>query len=72
MSVPSQHFDTAGAADYVGLSESFLNKARITGNGPAFHKLGRRVVYAIADLDIWLATHKRSNTSEYVQEAAHV
>ena len=30
---------------------------------PAFHKLGRAVVYDLADLDAWLASH-RVETSE--------
>jgi hypothetical protein len=52
------------AADYLGVSTSFLNKSRITGDGPQFHKLGRRVVYAPFELDTWLDERKRRNTSE--------
>jgi hypothetical protein len=52
------------AADYLGVSTSFLNKSRITGDDPEFHKLGRRVVYAPFELDTWLDERKRRNTSE--------
>jgi predicted DNA-binding transcriptional regulator AlpA len=56
-----------GAAHYVGLSVSFLNRARLHGDGPVFLKLGRRVVYDRTDLDNWLASRRRTSTS---QEAA--
>lgn len=41
-------------ADYVEVSESFLNKGPVYGGGPFFIKVGRRVVYERADLDLWL------------------
>ena len=52
-----------GAADYLGVSVSFLNKARLTGNGPVFLKLGSRVAYERADLDSWLRSRRRQSTS---------
>jgi hypothetical protein len=52
------------AADYTGLSVSFFNRARLDGDGPVFLKLGRRVVYERADLDAWLASCRRTSTSE--------
>ena len=46
---------TLAAADYVGLSASTLEKRRLSGDGPAFVRLGGRAVgYDIADLDEWL------------------
>ena len=55
---------TPVAADYLGLSPSFLNKLRCTGGGPCFVKLGRRVRYQKTDLDCWLETCRRRSTSE--------
>lgn len=52
------------AAEYVGLSASTLNKLRVFGGGPVFLKLGRRVVYDVADLDGWLNQRRRVSTSE--------
>lgn len=46
------------AAEYCGLSKSFLDKARIYGGGPAFMRLGRSIIYNSADLDTWLASQK--------------
>ena len=52
------------AAKHLGLSVSTLNKLRVFGGGPVFLKLGRRVAYDVADLDEWLASKRRSSTSD--------
>jgi len=54
----------AEAADYLRLSERTLERWRVTGSGPAFCKLGRRVLYRAADLDEWIALHIMHSTSE--------
>ena len=54
---------TDGAARYVGLSISTLEKLRLTGNGPEYIKLGRAVVYAPNDLDAWIEGNRRKSTS---------
>ena len=54
------------ASDYLGLSTSFLNRARLTGDGPVFLKLGRKVAYDPSDLDVWLASRRRQSTSDAV------
>lgn len=56
---------TREAAEYVGLKKSTLDKLRTEGGGPAFLKLGRAVIYEIADLDEWCASGRRASTSEY-------
>jgi predicted DNA-binding transcriptional regulator AlpA len=53
------------AADWTGLSTSTLAKLRLTGNGPTFSKLGRRVVYRVCDLEAWIEAHRFKSTSEY-------
>lgn len=53
---------TPQAAAFVGLGVSSLEKLRGTGRGPAFLKIGRRVLYDALDLEQWLAKHKRSAT----------
>jgi hypothetical protein len=53
------------AADRLGVSVSFLNKARLTGSGPGFVKLGRAVRYRIADLEAFILAGCRSSTSNY-------
>ncbi|MGR4930258.1 helix-turn-helix transcriptional regulator [Bradyrhizobium sp. CAR08] len=45
------------AAEYLGLSKSFLDKARCYGtNGPAFMRFGKAVVYSTDELDRWART----------------
>lgn len=64
--VPSRRLRTREAAQYLGYSESTLEKKRLTGNGPPFIRLGRggTVVYDTADLDRWLAARRVNSTSE--------
>lgn len=46
------------AAEYLGLSKSFLDKARCYGGGPVFAKLGTTVIYNTNDLDVWVAARR--------------
>ena len=57
-------FKAPAAADYLGLTESTIAKWRMTGRGPRYIKAGARVLYDRADLDAWLETSKRENTSQ--------
>jgi hypothetical protein len=59
----------AAAAEYCGVSTAYLNKLRVTGEGPIFIRLGRRIVYDSGDLDDWLASGRRRSTSD-VREVA--
>ena len=50
---------TPGAAEYVALSPSWLEKLRLAGGGPRFLRLGGRAVgYDIRDLDEWLDSQR--------------
>ncbi len=60
----SGRLNVSFAARHLGLSVSTLNKLRVFGGGPVFLKLGRRVVYDLADLDHWLETKRRRSTSD--------
>ena len=53
------------AAMRLGLSASTLAKMRLYGTGPAYSKLGRRVVYRPEDLEAWIAANRFQSTSEY-------
>jgi predicted DNA-binding transcriptional regulator AlpA len=55
--------DATQAASHVGLSISTLAKLRLRGGGPAYCKLGRRVVYRQEDLAAWLEKNRRLSTS---------
>ena len=62
----SEYIDTRQAADRAGISASFLNKARITGDGPPFIKVGKAVRYHWPDVAAWLHARTRRSTSEQV------
>ena len=59
------------AAEYCGLSKSYLDKARCYGGGPAYMKLGASVIYSTDDLDAWLAASRlAANDNERARSAA--
>ena len=49
---------------YLGLSPRTLEKHRIYGTGPAYRKIGARVVYSVADLNAWADRGTRTSTSD--------
>lgn len=55
---------TSDAARLIGLSASTIAKLRLNGNGPVYCKLGRRVVYRVADLEQWLQSRATLDTSD--------
>ncbi|MGE0281404.1 MAG: helix-turn-helix transcriptional regulator [Rhizobiaceae bacterium] len=61
---PLRLLRTDEAAKLVGLSRRTLEKHRTYGTGPAYRKLGDRVVYAAADLQVWADRGLKSSTSD--------
>jgi predicted DNA-binding transcriptional regulator AlpA len=57
------------AADRLNLSASTLAKLRLSGEGPPFSKLGRRVVYKDEDLQTWVSANRYRSTAEYPMPA---
>jgi predicted DNA-binding transcriptional regulator AlpA len=53
-----------GAAQYLGVSKSTLDKRRVAGLPPIYSKIGGSIVYDTADLDKFLSESKRHSTSE--------
>ena len=58
---------THEAAAYSGMGKSTLEKLRVRGGGCPYIQVGRVVVYDPADLDAWLASHRRTSTSDESQ-----
>ncbi|WP_051029098.1 helix-turn-helix transcriptional regulator [Nocardia takedensis] len=46
------------AAEYLGFSRGTLYNFRHYGTGPRSYKIGNRLVYDRADLDLWIAQQK--------------
>ena len=55
---------TRAAAAYTGFAKSTLEKLRVHGGGCPYMRVGRVVVYDPDDLDAWLASHRRTSTSD--------
>jgi predicted DNA-binding transcriptional regulator AlpA len=51
-------------ADLLRVSESWLAKSRMRGDGPPFTKTGRSVSYLPSTVVRWLKSRQRSSTSE--------
>ena len=52
------------AAEILGVSESFLNKLRMTGSGPRYVKMGSKVLYVLPELVPWALARARTSTSD--------
>jgi helix-turn-helix protein len=53
------------AAVVVAMSESWLAKKRVTGDGPPYRKVGRSIRYSPTGLARWLKSREHRSTSEY-------
>lgn len=58
------------AATFLNLSPRTLEKMRVIGGGPRFRKFGRRVVYAITDLELWANARSCDSTSDTSYDVA--
>lgn len=62
--LPPRFLRTKEAATFLSLSARTLEKHRTYGTGPAYRKLGGRVVYAIDDLQAWANRGAMTSTSD--------
>lgn len=61
---PGRYLSNDEAAAFLLLSPRTLEKQRVIGGGPKFRKFGRRVVYAIEDLESWANARSCDTTSD--------
>jgi helix-turn-helix protein len=61
---PERYLTNDEAATFLRLSPRTLEKQRVIGGGPRFRKFGRRVLYAIADLEAWAESRTFEMTSD--------
>ena len=55
------HFlSTRKAAAILGLSPRTLDRLRMDGEGPSYHRFGNRILYLLRDLRKWAAAHRVS------------
>lgn len=60
----SRYLTNEEAAAFLRLSPRTLEKHRVLGGGPRFRKFGRRVLYAIEDLERWADARAYEMTSD--------
>jgi len=60
---PHRLLRTPEAGRWLGLSGRTLEKHRTYGTGPAYRKIGGRVVYALPDLQAWADRGERTCTT---------
>jgi predicted DNA-binding transcriptional regulator AlpA len=60
----TRYLRTKEAAHYVGLSARTLEKHRTYGTGPAYRKIGGRVVYTLEELRAWADRGACASTSD--------
>jgi len=46
------------AAGFIGVSRQTLDRWRMEASGPAVHRVGRRVLYSLADLRAFMDGHR--------------
>lgn len=53
-----RHVNEHEAARFIGLAVSTLRNRRCLDQGPAYFKVGRKVVYSMAELRGWMAAKR--------------
>lgn len=71
---PARFLNNDEAAQFLRLSPRTLEKQRVIGGGPRFRKFGRRVMYALSDLEGWADARSFNGTfdPEYAAHRASV
>ena len=65
MQITPIYVDTDDAAAMSGMSVDWLEKLRLSGNGPPYIKPSRKkVLYKVAELVDWLDSHRRTSTTD--------
>lgn len=59
-----RYLKTDEAAELLGLSRRTLDRYRLTGDGPAFHKFGNSVRYRLGDIETWADARRKTSTSD--------
>jgi hypothetical protein len=54
-----------------GIREGYQAKMRCSGDGPEYIKLGSKVYYEEVSIERWLATKRRTSTSDTGQSELH-
>jgi len=50
---PQHYVGVRDAAAFLGMSKSFLDKVRVAGDGPKYHRFGTAIRYTLEALSEW-------------------
>jgi len=64
MTSPPKYQTTRDTAALLGVTERWLQKLRMSGDGPEFVKFGRAVRYDADAVRAWAASRARKSTSQ--------
>lgn len=64
MKMMSRFMPEKDVAEILGLSPRTLQKMRVEGGGPEFHKFGHAVRYELAEIEAWVESRRRRSTSD--------
>ncbi len=56
---PREYLNIKEAADFIGVSSQTLDLWRMNAQGPAVHRVGKRVLYSIVDLHSFMADQRK-------------
>ncbi len=59
------YFDVRECARSLGVSCSTLARWRVSGEGPTYYKVGRRILYSVIEVETWVHRHAYSSTAQY-------
>jgi hypothetical protein len=59
-----EYLDVEATAQLLGVSVSFLNKSRVSGDGPPFAKFAKTVRYHKPKVLAWAESRTRRSTSD--------
>ena len=60
----SHYLSTRRAAVFLGLSPRTLDRYRVSGEGPVYHRFGNRILYRRDDLEAWAGARRVRSTSD--------
>lgn len=58
IAIPREYLNIDEAASFIGVSRQTLDRWRMEAAGPAVHRVGRRVLYSLADLRAFMEAHR--------------
>jgi hypothetical protein len=57
--------NTKELSDYLKISTKTLERMRLNGDGPAYIKVGRRVLYSDLQIETYISERSYQSTAEY-------